>query len=318
MRKTSLTFRFLAGLAILSGLLVAFAGTLSASAVTLRQNSVVTGNTVTLGDVFHGLSRDAEKVLGPAPRPGHDMVLNARTLLRIAVALDLPWRPSSNADYVVLSRNGSVIDTDMIKEALHQKMEEDNVHGKYNLILNGEVPEMILPADLPSAVEISSLNIKPEKNWFEATLAAPSVDNPVQSMKVTGTMQRLINIPVLAETLGRGDIIGAHDIQMVEIHQQNLKDDVVINPDNLIGMAPRRTIISGEPVKALDLESPRIVARGELVTVVFRDGPLLLTAQGKALEHGAKGTVIRVVNTSSNKTLQGEVTGEKEITVRDF
>ncbi len=64
-------------------MLVAFFGMIgfaqSASAVSLKYNTLVEDNVITLGDVFTGLDRKADKVLGPAPRPGQDMTLNART-----------------------------------------------------------------------------------------------------------------------------------------------------------------------------------------------------------------------------------------------
>ena len=67
-----------------------------ASAVSLKPTSVITEDTIRLGDLFSGLEHKSERVLGMAPRPGQDMVLNARTLMRIAIALDLPWRPTSD------------------------------------------------------------------------------------------------------------------------------------------------------------------------------------------------------------------------------
>lgn len=318
MRKVSITSRIISGAFITAILLLAFAGSLNASAISLKQNSVITDNTIKLGDVFHGLPRDEDKALGPAPRPGHDMVLNARTLLRIAVALDLPWRPSSNADYVVLRRAGTVVDADMMKTAIRDRLAADGMTGKYNVTFTSEVPEMVLPQDVESSAEVVAFSIKPEKNWFEATVAAPSKDNPVQSVRLTGTLQRMVDIPVLNEALAQGDIINEHDIHLIEVRESSLKDDMIIKSEDLVGMTPRRMITAGTPINTIDVESPRMVTRGDLVTLVFTDGSLLLTAQGKALQHGAKGDTIRVVNTSSNKTIQAEVTGTKEATVKDF
>ena len=81
----------LTALALALGLYLYFGG--AAKAVDLRQNATIEGSVITLGDIFYNLPGNGDKVLGPAPRPGADMVLNARTLLRVAMALDLPWRP---------------------------------------------------------------------------------------------------------------------------------------------------------------------------------------------------------------------------------
>jgi len=39
---------------------------------------------------------------------------------------------------------------------------------------------------------------------------------------------------------------------------------------------------------------------------------------GKGLEHGSKGDLVRVVNNSSNRTIEALVTGEREVTVQTF
>lgn len=290
----------------------------SAAALSLKQNSVITGETITLGDIFQGLSHDEGKVLGPAPRPGHDIVLNARTLMRIALALDLPWRPASSADYVVLSRAASVVERDTVETALKEELSHKGISGLYNLIIPSEMVDIILPLDQPATVEVSDLRIKRENNWFEATLNAPSKDNPLHRSRISGKIEPLSEIPVLKEAMRAGTVIGKHDIEMITVSNRSLGADLVVSAADLIGTTPRRLITPGQPVKVIEIEAPKIVERGEFVTMIFNRGPLQLTARGKALENGAKGDTIRVVNTSSNKTVEGLVTASKEVTVQNF
>ncbi len=49
--------------------------------------------------------------------------------------------------------------------------------------------------------------------------------------------------------------------------------------------------------------------RGDLVTVVLETPSLQLTAQGKALEDGAKNALVRVENTKSNRVIDAAVAG---------
>src|SRR5688572_10801379 len=92
------------GLISLTAKIVAFGVTLALSvailligmhralaAPVLKESAIVNGDMLKLGDIFDGLPANAEYVIGPAPQPGKDMVLNARTLYRLAVALELPW-----------------------------------------------------------------------------------------------------------------------------------------------------------------------------------------------------------------------------------
>lgn len=290
----------------------------TASAISIKETSVIDKDTLTLGDVFSGLEYNADKVLGAAPQPGSDMVLNSRTLMRIAIAMNLPWRPATTADQVTIRRAATVIDRPLIEEAIKNEISAQGISGQYNIVFNGEIAKIVLPQNENQSVEILSFSINPEKNLFTAELAAPSKNNPIKQTTVKGRLERMIEIPVLAETLQAGQVINKNDLTTLLISADKVQNDVIINKDNLIGMTPRRLALVGKPLKSIDVEAPQIVSRGELVTMVFSNGGLSLTSQGKALQDGAKGDVIRVVNASSNQTIQGRITGIKEITVDSF
>jgi flagella basal body P-ring formation protein FlgA len=314
----TITKKILTGAALVIAALAIGTATSRASAIGLKENSIVTGDTITLGDVFYGLPHGEDKVLGIAPQPGRDMVLNARTLLRIAVAMDLPWRPATNADQVVLSRAATIVDRETIDIVLKEKLAMEGLTGNYKIVLAAMPDELVLPPDEQASVEVDSFTLKPDKSWFEATLAAPSIANPIQKIKVTGTVQNMIKIPVLKEALRHGTLISKYDLDMIEIREADLGPETIINAEELIGMTPRRVMIAGQPIRATEVEAPKIINRGDMVTMIFKKGALTLTAQGKALQPGTKGDAIRVVNTGSNKAVEGIVTAAKEITIEEF
>ena len=126
----------------------------------------------------------------------------------------------------------------------------------------------------------------------------------------------MIQIPVIRSALRNGDIIGETDIDWIVIPEKKIQRDLVMKSDTLVGMTPRRSLLAGKPVLEGDLERPQIVTRGEIVTVIYKDGPMRLSAKGKALQNGAKGDAIRISNVNSNRTLQGFVTNTKEVTVQ--
>ncbi|GJL84369.1 MAG: flagellar basal body P-ring biosynthesis protein FlgA [Micavibrio sp.] len=303
-------------LSLFMGTMLLLTASHSAHAVDLRQNSVITDNTIKLGDVFYGLSGDADKVLGPAPRPGTEMVLNARTLMRIAIALDLPWRPASSADYVVLSRAATLVDREQIENGLKEALIEKGLKGNYNLKFADGNTDIILPQGQPGTIEITSISFDPKKDWFEADIVAPSKNNPIHRARLSGQVERLTSVPVLSDTLHKGTIIGKRDIEFVDLPSRSVNHDYIRNADDLRGMTPRRILHAGKPIQTSEIQAPRIVERGDFVTMIFEDGMLSLTAKGKALENGAKGDFIRVVNTGSNRTVEAVVTAEREVTVQ--
>ncbi len=284
-------------------------------ATSLKQHSIIKDSTITLGDIFYDLPRDVDRVLGTAPRPGQEMVLDARTLLRIALALDLSWRPSGQSDHIVLRREASIVSYEQIADAIHTALYDKGVNGKYELEIPERYQQIILPADMPSQVEITRFTIDADRKKFQATMAAPSAKNPVQHIMISGKISPVIQVPVLVENLQNGYIITKNDIEYISIKEREYSKDMIVDADALVGMTARRIVLADRPVRKSDLIAPQVVERGSIVNMSLANSIMQITTQAKALQNGATGDIIRVVNTASNQTLQARVTGPNEVVV---
>jgi len=315
--KRQMTLLLLAALGFMAFCIVS---TSAHAAPILRHNNVISGAQITLGDIFSGLSEhQGNKVLGAAPRPGDDMVLNARTLLRIAMATDVDWRPSSNADYIVLSSAATLISREMVEDKIKADLRDHGISGEFDLTFsNDSRSEIVLPKDVEKNVAVQDLSINKNRDWFDAVLVAPSLDNPIQRIKVSGRIEAMVSLPVLSTNLRNGDVIGSNDIETIEVPARNVNHDYILDTKDLVGMTPRRMIMQGKPVRNSDLRPPLLVERGKSVTMIFEDGGLRLTAMGRALQNGARGETIRVVNDASSRTVDAEITGAQEVTVKRF
>ncbi|HPF78462.1 MAG TPA: flagellar basal body P-ring formation chaperone FlgA [Alphaproteobacteria bacterium] len=309
--NASLTVRItLVLLALICGSATFFIGVRSAMAATLKSVSIVNDDSLKLGDIFDGLKHNADYVIGPAPQPGQDMVLNARTLYRIAVAMNLPWKPNSSGDQIVIRREATVVPYTMIENSIRNKLKEKGVSGNINIALNNGKPTIVLPHDLPENAEVTSLNFDFQKDYFEATIVAPSKANPVQKILVSGMVERMVPVPVLRSNMQNGDIIGENDIKMINVNQKSLQHDIVLDKEDMIGLTPRRLAYAEKFVLEGMLEKPQLVGRGDKVSITYREGPLVLTAKGKALQSGAKGDIVRVTNINSSRSVDALVVGE--------
>ncbi len=127
------------------------------------------------------------------------------------------------------------------------------------------------------------------------------------TVHVRATVTTIVELPVLAYTVNRGDIIGQNDIEWRE--QEVSRDLVGYLTDELriIGKEARKHLRSGNPLRASDLISPQIIERGQTVDLVARSSGLLVNMQGKALANGAEGDRLLVQNTSSGKKVEGLV-----------
>jgi flagellar basal body P-ring formation protein FlgA len=91
--------------------------------------------------------------------------------------------------------------------------------------------------------------------------------------------------------------------------------DVAGDAARVTGMALRRAMRAGQVLRQADLMRPELVQRNENVTLVFEAPGIMLTSRAKALETGAEGDLISVVNVQSKRTVQGTVTGPSTVTV---
>lgn len=85
--------------------------------------------------------------------------------------------------------------------------------------------------------------------------------------------------------------------------------------EHAIGLETRVALYPGRPVHAADLSPPARVERNQIVSLIFQKPGLLIKAEGRALERGAVGEVIRVMNLSSRSTTRGHVLPDGAILV---
>jgi flagellar basal body P-ring formation protein FlgA len=282
-----------------------------AAAATPIQNVTITGDNITLGDVFSGIEgKDASFVLAPAPMPGTTLTWNANTLNRIANAFNLSWRAASS-DTIQIRRLASIVTEDMIKNAIVESLTEQGMSKDQDLEFVGVSPQIILPHEIEPSVTVVSSSYNPDRQSFSATLRA--ADNSVTYF--SGVAHSVATIPVLKTPLRRGDVITRNMITMIDIRENNVTDDMVIRADELIGMTPRKILRANAPVALSELDKPTMVQRGDLVTMQLKNGPIAITAIAKAMESGTKGDIIRLMNVGSKRVLEAQVTGLREASV---
>ena len=285
-----------------------------AMAASLRINPVVEGDQIRLGDVFDGVGVNADYALAPAPKPGEELVWNARTLTRIARAFDLSWQPEHQMQSLSIRRSGVWMPSDHIEETLLQALyEQEELRDRYALTLEHH-DDIILPDGAETGLTVLSLYHDPFGHSIDAVVT-PSDPLINGQYRLRGRLEQIVAIPVLRSTLRKGELIGEYDVEWVDMKKKNIRPDMVVSAGDIVGMTPRRFITVGEPVRFSDLDKPRLVKRGEPVTIIYNTGRIQLTAQGRALENGTKDMLIEVANRSSNRTLQAVVTGTREVTI---
>ena len=81
------------------------------------------------------------------------------------------------------------------------------------------------------------------------------------------------------------------------------------------GLEARITLFPGRPIAPGDLAPPAMVERNQIVTLRFRRGGLVIEAEGRALDRGAEGVRVRVMNLLSRVSVTGRVAGPNLVEV---
>jgi len=74
-----------------------------------------------------------------------------------------------------------------------------------------------------------------------------------------------------------------------------------------VGKMARRTLLPGAAIPLAALDFPRLVVNGAVVSLVYIEGGLSISAVGMALQDGAAGDFVKVRNDDSGVTVTGVV-----------
>ncbi len=125
----------------------------------------------------------------------------------------------------------------------------------------------------------------------------------------------MVEVYVPARTLSTGEMIAEADLQILSVPARDLSSNAVVDLKSLVGMEVKRTLKEGTIIRKNAIAAPILVYKKELVTLTVETNQMRLTAQGQAMDDGAMGDVIRVMNLTSKKVISAVVSGKQSATV---
>ncbi len=121
----------------------------------------------------------------------------------------------------------------------------------------------------------------------------------------------LADVIVPARTIRAREIINPEDL----VRKSGDINGAISNPKLIIGQEARVVLYAGRPIRPGDLRPPAIVARNDLVTLIFLRGSLRISTEGRALGRGSVGENIRAMNLTSRVTVSGTIQANGSIEV---
>ncbi len=282
-------------------------------AAVLRSHVSVTGDTVTLGDLFDdaGMARDI--IIAEAPRPGAPTAISVSRISQVARRNGIAWRNTQGLTRIVVSRSGIPLAPELTRTALADAIAEQSPNvaakGLIEIVLATGVENLMVTEEETPSISVEHLNFDQRSGRFRAIVRVPANAEAAPRFRVSGRAYPALDIPVLTHRMSPGDKITEADVDWVRVPATRVSQNIIDDTANLIGFTPRRSLRPGEPVRNSDVEPPRMVEKGSIVSVTYVLANMSLSTRGRALEDGAMGEVIKIVNPRSHRTIEVEVTG---------
>ncbi|WP_158746027.1 flagellar basal body P-ring formation chaperone FlgA [Acidisphaera sp. L21] len=283
-----------------------------AAAATLRGGTTLTDQQVRLSDLFDGVDND--RVIGPSPDPGGRIIVESAQLGAIARQFSVDWRPSSTADRIVLDRPGRPFSRDLAVDALRDALSVAGVATDAEVEMPGFTPP-IVPTGATGTAEVGQLDYNSTSGQFTAVLSVTAPGMSPAHTRLSGRVSEMVAVPVAVHRMMPGDIIGPNDLQIARLHANAVRSDVAQAPAQAIGMTLRHPVGPGAPIPVADLARPQMVQKGEAVQMRLETPGIQLIAQGIAMDGGAMGEHVRVLNASSRAIVDAEVLGTGRVRV---
>ncbi|MEK9673510.1 MAG: flagellar basal body P-ring formation chaperone FlgA [Rhodospirillaceae bacterium] len=274
-----------------------------------REAITVEGRIVYLGDLFVNAGEHADVAVAYAPEPGERAIFDARWLYRVARAYRMKWRPISAQQQTIVQRASQVIERADIEDTILAALVEKGAEPDSLLELNVQLTRLHVPTNVQATVGIDDITYDPRTKRFATILSAPAKDPAGRKLRLTGRLHAVVKIPVAARVLGRNETIADRDVKWIKVRADMILPDTIIKAEDIVGMAAKRGLRPDTLVRQSDVERPVLVERNSIVTVTLVYGPMALSAQGKSLEKGSLGDVIRVKNKRSKAVFEAKVTG---------
>ena len=270
------------------------------------------GPLVRLSDLFDDAGRNADRVLGPGPAPGARIVVESRQLAAIARTFGVDWKPDFAAERAVLERPGRPLTRAEAMAALSAALASAGMPADAEIEIAAFDPPMV-PADGTVTPVVTQLDYDAGSGRFTAQLSLSAAGMDAGAWRVTGRAQPMLEVAVAASRLLPGTILSAADLRLARLPSARVPAGAAHRIEDAVGKQLRIQAAPGTPLPLADLVVPTLVKRDARVLMLAEGPSLSLTAEGRALESGASGEHIRVLNPTSRAVLDAVVIGEGRV-----
>jgi len=285
---------------------------------TLRASVTVADDIVRVGDLVENAGSAASIAIYRAPDLGTTGTLPVAQVLNILRARQIIGVDTRDLKEITVTRLARTVDAKEIEQQVARALERR--HGLGNaadiaLTFDRDPGDLRLEATNTGTLQPVAVRYDPRSTRFDVTF---EIGNDAGSaplkLRFTGTAIETVEAAILTRSVERGDVLKASDVIVERRPKAEVGNDAVIR-DSAVGMQARRQIGAGRALRVPDLAKPDLVTRDQNVTLIYQNGGLYLTIRGKAMDGGAEGDVVSVMNLQTKRAISGVVSGRGQVTI---
>jgi flagellar basal body P-ring formation protein FlgA len=283
---------------------------------TLKREAIVSGDLVHIGDLIDGAGPAAGIAIFRAPDIGETGSVPAYQVLAAARAYGIERVDTQGNSEVAVTHAGRLLAAKDLKAAVARTLAaRGGIADARDLAVTFDLEPQ--PLHLHTAGDLRTLYVyyNARSGRFDITFEIADEAAERSTQRYSGYAVETLPVAVTLRALARGEVVKTGDVAIERRPKADFREGAPAAADPA-GLAVRHPVRAGQPLRASDLMRPEIVQRNEPVTLVYEAPGLVLTMRGKAVDPGAQGDVISVVNSQSNRTVQGTITGPARVVVR--
>ena len=300
---------------ITAALVIAFARDALAEPARLKELVTVTGELVRIGDLVDNAGTSAGIAVFRAPDLGQTGTVPVARVLDTLRRHELTGVDTGGLGEVIVTRPSRAITAKQIQDRIARALAGQPGFGDAgSLLISTDRDLRTLHVEPAAGDELAVLRMSADARSGRFDIAFELPGAGARRLRVTGTAVETVETAILTRALARGEVVRPSDVVLERRPKAEASGDTVV-AEQAVGLAVKRALRSGQVLRSGDLARPEVVQRSETVTIVYEVPGILLTMRGKALEPGAAGDLINVLNVQSNRTVQATVTGPGRVTI---
>src|SRR5689334_5942286 len=284
----------------------------------LKSEATVTGDIVRIGDLIENACIVASVPIFRAPDLGYTGSISSEAVLEAVRSHALIGVATGGVRDIVVRRATRTIPIKEVEDAVAGTLSAKFNLGPANEILVNFAREMRAMYVEPSAQgnpRVTHIDFDARSGHFDAMVEFPTGKGTL--VRLSGRAFATIEVATATRTIDAGTLLREADLQLERRPRGEVGRDVVTKREQAIGFAARGALQPGRPIRVADLMKPDLVQRNETVTLVYEVPGIVVTIRGKAIDAGAEGDVISVLNEQSKRKVQGTIVGPGRVLVNN-